>query len=944
MANNSKIVITAGLQVPETVHNIQNELDKQVAPNLKLEIACNINTSNLSQIQTQLNEMSKGLSVNVNTSNIQQSISQAVKAEPVKINVTADINKGELQRQAREIEKALSLQYPKGQTDQLRGELKALLTDYQKAISSSNLSGMESAIEKIAEFAGSYRREIEVINEELKYQQDRTREILKEQEKLYITAEQYAALQREVSKDGRTATQVLNSSIGVGKWSTDITKFNPNNLPYWSKFADEVNNINPLRDAIINEGDIVQGINDLNQFLGKSVDMTSQYLKANEQTWVEWRDIVHDAVSVARGEGSSLSNGFVDLLGFENVSVTEKNVQALAEGMRTIQALKEQYMADANVKNVTADWTKTAEGDLTGFAVNVQKATGEVERFRYEIDELNQVNLLGSSGSDRGIAQMFEKATKSADSLERKMLNLKAAADDVSAPRPITSDESINKVSQAYNNATEAVQRLRTADASTFGELENQAKIAVDELSNVIKASRNADTAATKLRAKPIETIKADELSHLNEFTTTISGSAIPNVENLIQRVETLREVLSKVNDKRGLTDYLNSLTEVTADFEALEAEAKAVKKALGDLDKLSANAQFARNAQNPDVTSQIANIDALKAKYQQLFNSVGNAKTPEDLQKISQSLSQLKPEFDAVTQSSNELNNSLKDNDASAKFSAKLNQLKNQVEIFAKTNPKATESLRVMRDGQTTFLQGFQNIRDALNSGKLDDAGLQRLIEQFRNFRGEADAANLTVSRFFQSMQSQLRMVLQRWISLYAVVGYIRKMIDNVKELDNAMINLRRVTDETDAGYQRFLEDANQLARQMKTTTSSLVEMSYQWSKLGYDINDALELAKSSTIFMRVADVGQDQALSNLVTSLKAFRLEASQTMDVVDKLDKLNNEYAVSAAGLGEGLERSASAMAMSGNTFEETLAMLTGAGEITQNLENTGKHKCP
>jgi TP901 family phage tail tape measure protein len=60
---------------------------------------------------------------------------------------------------------------------------------------------------------------------------------------------------------------------------------------------------------------------------------------------------------------------------------------------------------------------------------------------------------------------------------------------------------------------------------------------------------------------------------------------------------------------------------------------------------------------------------------------------------------------------------------------------------------------------------------------------------------------------------------------------------------------------------------------------------------------------------------------------------------MDVVDKLDKLNNEYAVSAAGLGEGLERSASAMAMSGNTLEETLAMLTGAGEITQNLENTG-----
>lgn len=941
MAEN-ELIVTAGLNFQASESLILAQLKKiqdDFNSNGGLQINCTVNNDSLKAIQSQLSSLKQTLNVDINASHIQQSISQATKVEPVKINVTAEINKGELQRQAKEIEKALSIQYPKGQTQQLRDELKAYLSNYQKAIASNDLSGMETAIEKIAEFAGSYRKEVEIVNEELKYQQDRTREILKEQEKLYITVEQYATLQREVSKDGRTATQVLNSSIGVGRWSTDITKFDSRNLPYWSKFATEVNNINPLKDAILNEGDIVQGINDLNAFLSKSVDMTSQYLKANENTWIEWRDVVHDAVSVARGEGSSLSNEFVNLLGFEDITATEKNVQAMAEGMRTIQALKEQYMADTNVKNVTADWTKTAEGDLTGFTVNVQKATGEVERFRYEIDELNQVNLLGSSGSDRGIAQMFEKATKSADSLERKILNLKAAADDVSAPRPITSDESINKVSQAYNNASEAVQKLRTADASTFSELENQAKIAVDNLNNVIKAARNADTAATKLRAKPIETIKAEELSNLDKFTATISGSAIPNVENLIQKVETLREILGKVNDKQGLTDYLNRLTEVTADFKALEVQAKAVNKALGDLDKLSANPQFARNAQNPDVTSQLANIDALKAKYQQLFANIGNAKAPEDLQRISESLSQLKPEFDAVVQSSQNLSNQLKNDDASAKFGAKLNNLKNQVDIFANTNRRATESLRLMRDGETTFAQGFQNIRDALSNGNLDAAGLQRLTEQFRNFRGETDAAGLTVSRFFQSMQSQLRMVLQRWISLYAVIGYIRKMIDNVKELDNAMIDLRRVTDETDAGYQRFLEDANELARQMKTTTSSLVEMSYQWSKLGFEMNEALELSKASTIFMRVADVGQDQALSNLVTSLKAFRLEASQTMDVVDKLDKLNNEYAVSAAGLGDGLERSASAMAMSGNSLEETLAMLTGAGEIVQNLENTG-----
>ena len=1287
MAEN-ELIVTAGLNFQASESLILAQLKKiqdDFNSNGGLQINCTVNNDSLKAIQSQLSSLKQTLNVDINASHIQQSISQATKVEPVKINVTAEINKGELQRQAKEIEKALSIQYPKGQTQQLRDELKAYLSNYQKAIASNDLSGMETAIEKIAEFAGSYRKEIEIVNEELKYQQDRTREILKEQEKLYITAEQYAALQREVSKDGRTATQVLNSSIGVGRWSTDITKFDPRNLPYWSKFATEVNNINPLKDAILNEGDIVQGINDLNAFLGKSVDMTSQYLKANEQTWVEWRDIVHDAVSVARGEGSSLSNEFVNLLGFEDIATTEKNVQAMAEGMRTIQALKEQYIADTNVKNVTADWTKTAEGDLTGFTVNVQKATGEVERFRYEIDELNQVNFLGSSGSDRGISQMFERATKSADSLERKMLNLKAAADDVSAPRPITSDESINKVSQAYNNATEAVQKLRTADASTFGELENQAKIAVDELNNVIKAARNADTAATKLRAKPIEVIKQEEAANLEKFVAQISNSAILKVDALVQGVDKLRDELNKIqpNDKQGLANYLDNVSKLDSEFKALDAQAKTVKSAISDLDKVLNNSQLNKNVQNPNVTSLFGDVTELKGLYTNLFNTIGsdrsadalkrtgtellamkstlenivndatqlernlrgtadaerqqhnywqgrfeesikgmtaeneelkkmrqyyadlenvaqtslgtikssyekivslnakltsgklpeteansirkqieeqevlaikarqkleteglyteeiakqingiksqaeaiinarnqqkasneelaksintyedglkaiqnaykaiadatktlysnkspdieksyaladiaeqrdllniiqerlaaqglidsaindeikkgeilvtrtqqiaqskaqeaqatrderdaerelaeqarqhnkelkdtesyinktvvalekfnnstvaknnasnpavasqtglnadlinqlrglqeslaNDKSPENIARIIARMNELGGSLKDATARSVELNQSLKDNDASAKFSAKLNNLKNQVDIFANTNRRATESLRLMRDGETTFAQGFQNIRDALSSGNLDATDLQRLREQFQNFRGEADAAGLTVSRFFQSMQSQLRMVLQRWISLYAVIGYIRKMIDNVKELDNAMIDLRRVTNETDAGYQRFLEDANELARQMKTTTASLVEMSYQWSKLGFAMNEALELSKASTIFMRVADVGQDQALSNLVTSLKAFRLEASQTMDVVDKLDKLNNEYAVSAAGLGDGLERSASAMAMTGNSLEETLAMLTGAGEIVQNLENTG-----
>lgn len=49
--------------------------------------------------------------------------------------------------------------------------------------------------------------------------------------------------------------------------------------------------------------------------------------------------------------------------------------------------------------------------------------------------------------------------------------------------------------------------------------------------------------------------------------------------------------------------------------------------------------------------------------------------------------------------------------------------------------------------------------------------------------------------------------------------------------------------------------------------------------------------------------------------------------------------NNYAVTAAGVGEGLKRSASALDVANNTLEESAAMVAGASEVTQDPEKAG-----
>lgn len=1059
MANNSKIVITAGLQVPETVHNIQNELDKQVAPNLKLEIACNINTSNLSQIQTQLNEMSKGLSVNVNTSNIQQSINQAVKAEPVKINVTADINKDELQRQAREIEKALSLQYPKGQTDQLRGELKALLTDYQKAISSNNLSGMETAIEKIADFAGSYRKEIEIINEELKYQQDRTREILKEQEKLYITAEQYAALQREVSKDGRTATQVLNSSIGVGKWSTDITKFNPNNLPYWSKFADEVNNINPLRDAIINEGDIVRGINDLNQFLGKSVDMTSQYLKANEQTWVEWRDIVHDAVSVARGEGSSLSNEFVNLLGFEDFSLAERNVATIAttygEGAKQSEILhqkQERLQQDYDILVAKIQKTKLAldtlatrdgtnynevfTGIMSGQVVDeasLNRARDALSAIRKEFQLANAqmtsdipqnaienfIQRIAKADSQiKILAVDYQKLNNPPQALMDSFQKLQELAKgfNFSTDFKGESKESINARIQAYtqikvalNETQSLLQSAQKEESLLAKEEENFAKkleahnreilnrINLKE-SEIQKERELSETQARRIRetneaemgrywqGRFEESVKGmtaenEELKKMRQYYADMAKEIehkenafnrefereLKNEERLEaeqqKRLETARQLREEQQHSywqgrfdesiKGMTAENTVLKEMREYYEQVNKEAeklnrtqsqdnnkalqetnKLIKDNLSALEKFNNSTVAKNNASNPTVVSQTGLNADLINQLRGLQESLANDRSPENIARITAKVNELDGSLKDATARSAELSRSLKDESSAAKLESDIRNLTNRVETFANTNKRATESLKLMRNG-VTFADEWKRITEQLKSGNLDDNAIRRLSNDLRNFQAEARNANLTTSKFFTDMGSQLKMLVTRWLSLYAVIGRVTSALNDLKEVDKILTEIAKSSDVTRESLEELGNAAFETANQYGRTAADYLYGVQEFSRAGFRGDQLTGLTEVSLLAQSAGDIETDLANSYVIATNAAYGYKGSveELTEVLDRQNYVTNNYALNMTDLANATKIAASQAAQSGVEIDEMTAALATMISSTQ-----------
>ena len=66
----------------------------------------------------------------------------------------------------------------------------------------------------------------------------------------------------------------------------------------------------------------------------------------------------------------------------------------------------------------------------------------------------------------------------------------------------------------------------------------------------------------------------------------------------------------------------------------------------------------------------------------------------------------------------------------------------------------------------------------------------------------------------------------------------------------------------------------------------------------------------------------------------MKAFNINADNAMHIIDAVNEVANNYAVSSADLANNLGKVSSALAVNGVTFEQQLGMLTAITEITRN----------
>lgn len=321
----------------------------------------------------------------------------------------------------------------------------------------------------------------------------------------------------------------------------------------------------------------------------------------------------------------------------------------------------------------------------------------------------------------------------------------------------------------------------------------------------------------------------------------------------------------------------------------------------------------------------ELINLDSALADLRTLRTEMEN----QDGDELRRSYEELKNTLESVKNSVSELSSESKEMVSSLETAT----LSNKMQKWLDKNTKAVNDYGVT----------IRNLIEQLRDPNISVEQYKTIERAFKSITQEAEAAGKTGKSFIGRIKSFLNGTLGLAITAENIfdkaVDGIRKMYDAVYDIDTAMVNLKKVTDETAESYDKFLNRSSESAKSLGRSISSLVEQTANWAKLGYSMEEAEGLAKLSSVYANVAEVDDTTAVSDMVTAMKAFNIEAKNAVSVIDPLNELGNKFATDAAALGDALSRSASAMNTSGTDMYKTLAMITGGAEITQNASEFG-----
>lgn len=252
--------------------------------------------------------------------------------------------------------------------------------------------------------------------------------------------------------------------------------------------------------------------------------------------------------------------------------------------------------------------------------------------------------------------------------------------------------------------------------------------------------------------------------------------------------------------------------------------------------------------------------------------------------------------------------------------------------------------SLDKIKEGTDKISSSLQNISDNKGMDSLDKSskqakdGIDKLSGSVEKAEGKIKNANFATSNWVYNWSKAMQSFLtyNTVTQFYnEVASGIKDMISQVKELDDSLVELQKVTDLEGESLKKFTDDAYAAGETVAKTGTEMIDAATSFAKAGYKDN-ALELGTVAAMYTNIADeeIKASDAADMIIAQMKAFNIEAKDSEHIIDAINEVSNNFAVSSSDIATNLGKASAVVANAGNSMEQYIGMVTAATEVTRN----------
>lgn len=318
-----------------------------------------------------------------------------------------------------------------------------------------------------------------------------------------------------------------------------------------------------------------------------------------------------------------------------------------------------------------------------------------------------------------------------------------------------------------------------------------------------------------------------------------------------------------------------------------------------------STDQQLSREVKNLDKVSDI--FDSLNKKYSGKNSSdYVNADVFDQIKSKMQEIQAISQQG-VINEADVEKAKSLKEeiSDLESKLTSKVN--KKGTFLGTITGAGSSDGIRQMKE----LIKAQEEAKgNKVNFGNITNNGLGLNFDvvtasgQLQKYKASVDEASGAV-RIFMKSESEYVSTGQKFVNslkgkfaeltryftvmdvFQKAMSFVKEGVSSVVEINTAMTELKKVTDETSDSYANFQKQAGSIASELGSTTSDVITATGDYARLGHTMEESAELAKSSVVLKNVSEY---ESVSEATEALTAMT-QAYQNLDSMEITDKLNN-----------------------------------------------------